>query len=160
MSASVILWSCFLIIVFAFVVVSRQQQTLKAKRLDGGISEGQKIVQEVQEANAKTKRIKNIYENNMLPQEIINSITKLVSGGITPNNYEINYETATVNLMGVSESKDRLLEFKNKLSENERFEEVNLPLSSFTEENNFEFSIGFMVRALIKKETPKLKLDI
>ncbi len=44
-------------------------------------------------------------------------------------------------LSGISEDRDSLLAFKNKLTETKLFSAIILPVSNFTDENNIEFNI-------------------
>lgn len=74
--------------------------------------------------------------------DLINNIYDLLPTGIALTTFELDDTTLTMELEGIAQTRDDLLEFQQILEATEYISEVTLPLSSFDEKNNISFSLN------------------
>ncbi len=76
--------------------------------------------------------------------QIIDKVVTLKNSGVRINKIEyfvLADSKRQVAISGISDDRDSLLAFKNKLSESKLFSSIVLPVSDFTDESNIEFHI-------------------
>ncbi len=91
------------------------------------------------QANEKIKQIASIDQTQLHWSNVFEKISGLIPDGIeikslTTNNYSIN-------ITGLSDTRDNLIEFKSKLVNDRCFSNIDLPLSNLVEKNDVEFGI-------------------
>jgi len=121
------------------------------------------VLSQVQEVNDTSEMVVKVGSKVFQPQVVMNTITKLRPAGISIDYYDINFETAEINIRGKANSRLILIDFKKKLEESEEFSDVDLPLSSLEKENNIDFDISFIYIPVKEEEKSKaipLKIPI
>lgn len=74
----------------------------------------------------------------------INSIISVKTNSIKINSFQyasVSSSTATLNIKGVSSTRDSLVEFKGDLDKLKIFRNIDLPISNYAEEKNIKFNI-------------------
>ena len=100
----------------------------------------------------KTIKIDSV---NHYPQDVMNLIYQKKPENVVILSYIVDLEKGSVSITGLSAGRSDLLEFKNKLAEGGDFQNILLPLTSFEQGTNIEFSMGFNYAKLAPVPKPK-----
>lgn len=99
----------------------------------------------IESLDSKINLINNFRKDKFLVSvRVIDNILNIKIDGIKIN--EINYTNditkgKSINIRGQASSREKLLTFKNKLSQDANFKKVDLPVSNFVKSSNIEFNL-------------------
>jgi DNA-binding ferritin-like protein (Dps family) len=99
---------------------------------------------QVKEINMIVDKVSKIQKVDILPQEVLNDITKASIEGIAINKYVIDFDKGMVVFSGIAFDRQSLLTFKQNLELNPKISQLDVPISSFEQEFNLEFEASFL----------------
>ena len=99
---------------------------------------------QVKEINMIVDRVSKIKQADILPQNVLNEITRASVRGITIYDYVIDLDKGMVVILGTAFDRQSLLTFKQNLELNPKIDQLNVPISSFEQEFNLEFEVSFV----------------
>ncbi len=97
----------------------------------------------VKDINTTAAKVLVITEVTTPPQLIFNAISKAKPQGVSILRYRVDLETGGIDLIGVSQDRQSLIDFKDELEKDINFSLVNIPISSYEEELNLEYVMKF-----------------
>src|SRR3972149_5529289 len=98
---------------------------------------------QIKQVNTLADKTIKIDSVNHYPQDVMNLIYQKKPENVVILSYRVDLEKGSVSITGLSAGRSDLLEFKNKLAEGGDFQNILLPLTSFEQGTNIEFSMGF-----------------
>ena len=107
----------------------------------------QKTLNTVKDLNTKLNLVEKAQKNRYLvSQNIINNIIleKMSDIKITQINFSNDIKGKIVTISGTASSRERLLLFKQALTDNVAFKKVDLPISNFVRGSNIKFSLSLI----------------
>jgi len=107
-------------------------------------SEFKKYDEEIKNINGKVGEIKKIQEGQFNWTKFLLRLNEIVPEGVVLN--RISTKDFSILLAGVSNNRDTLLSFKDKLSVDNCFTGVELPLSYMVLKENLDFQIIFTLK--------------
>jgi Tfp pilus assembly protein PilN len=118
----------------------------------------QSITQEINYQNIYLAQIRSFYQNNFSRSVILDEISQTLPKGTyltslsissvleAKSDKEANLKKyLSVSLVGFSPTRDTVLEIKDNLEKEEKFQEVYFPPSNWVKPNDVEFSVNFKV---------------
>ena len=104
----------------------------------------QKYTNSAKEINDEIETIEKIQKDNIYWTNFLSSLSKKIEGDIQISSIAVT-EKKTLNIKGVSKTRESILDLKEKLEKTEYLQDVNLPLKSLLEKSdiNFEFTANF-----------------
>jgi Tfp pilus assembly protein PilN len=90
----------------------------------------------------------------LAPTDIIKLITATRPGGVSVRRISLqnadaeDVEAQTINITGIAETRDALLQFEENLSNRAQTQEVDLPIETLASQQNAEFSLTVTVKSL------------
>jgi DNA-binding ferritin-like protein (Dps family) len=107
-------------------------------------SKREEAMKQVRDINLMVDKVYSIRQADMLPQEVLNDIARSSTGGIAVSDYKIDLDKGIVVLLGTATDRQSLLTFKQNLEGNPKVSQLEIPISSFTEEFNLDFEASFI----------------
>ena len=104
---------------------------------------------EIKNINTLADKTIKIDTVNHYPQDVLNLIYRKKPENIAIFSYKIDLEKGSVSISGLSSGRDDLFNFKKKIEEGGDFQKVVLPLTSFEQGENIEFSMTFVYSKLV-----------
>lgn len=104
-------------------------------------SQTQEIQKEIIEHNENLLKISTFYQNQIDFTEIIEKITIMLPVGVYLDS--ISYQNEQISISGYAPDRDSLLEFKEKLDQDDYFEITVFPSSSWIKSIDIDFSLSF-----------------
>ena len=104
----------------------------------------QKLEDEFVQANAKVSEIASLKKDQMYWSNLPVKLSDNVTEGITIE--EVANKDYNVFLVGKADDRDNLIKFKEKISQEQCFSDVNLPLSNLVSKNNVDFQMDFKIK--------------
>ncbi|MEK7123859.1 MAG: hypothetical protein AAB851_03140, partial [Patescibacteria group bacterium] len=106
-----------------------------------------RLEEEAKKFNEQTAVMAQIAGQISKQTETFNLIGSLTTPGITLTNISFTKTAETpINIYGIAESRDTLIEFKKKLEAMPELADVRMPLSYFQQKTNIAFTISFIRR--------------
>lgn len=103
-----------------------------------------RLEEEAKKFNEQTAVMAQIAGQILKQAEIFNLIGSLTTPGITLTNISfVKTAGMPINIYGIAESRDTLIEFKKKLEAMPELTDVRMPLSYFQQKTNIAFTISF-----------------
>jgi len=99
---------------------------------------------QIKNVNTLADKTLKIGSVNIYPQDVLNLIYQKKSENVVILSYKLDLEKGAVSITGLAVGRSDLLDFKNKLEEGEDFQNVILPLTSFEQGENIDFSMNFV----------------
>lgn len=96
------------------------------------------------QANERIKQIAAIDKAQLYWSKIFEKISQLIPAGIEVRT--LTTDQYAVTIVGLSDTRDNLIEFKSKLEENACFSDIVLPLSNLVDKADVDFKITFNVK--------------
>ncbi len=140
--ASFIVWACFLIITIAYMIFISQINGLEKENVASENPQMGEVFARVEEVNKLVESVNTISNEVTYPEEIINQIAAAKPSDITLTYLNINLEKGTLTLAGHAANRAALVEFKEKIEATDEFAEVALPITSFINEQDFDFDMS------------------
>jgi len=107
-------------------------------------SEFKKYDDNIKHVNIKSEEIKKIQEGQFYWTKLFVKLEEVIPEGITITN--ISTKDLNVLLVGNANSRDNLLNFKEKVSADDCFSTVELPLSYLVPKENLDFQIALALK--------------
>lgn len=141
--------SFFLIVFQKSAYMSQLDSSVDTTRLED-IEKEFKISNDISDLLLDTKRY--------IPTgSVIDVVWELAAEGVVIINLQIVKKEgaiSAVNMRGVAINRDVLIQFRDSLKEHEYFEEVNLPISDLTKNENINFSIAVTPTKVLTEFVP------
>jgi len=136
----------FLLTLGVYLFITQQITDFKSKNTAAFqlAKKREEAMMQVKEINMIVDKVSKIQQVDMLPQEVLNDITRALIGGITINKYVIDFDKGMVVLLGTAFDRQSLLTFKQNLELNPKISQLDIPISSFEQEFNLEFEASFI----------------
>ncbi|MFA6512096.1 MAG: hypothetical protein WCV86_03175 [Patescibacteria group bacterium] len=101
--------------------------------------------------NAQTQHLADLYNKNISYSVLMNEIGQSVTPGIVLEKISLNTLTSSLVLTGTAKTRDNLLAFQDALTALPYIDEMNTPLSTFTQRENipFDYNISLNLEAII-----------
>lgn len=93
------------------------------------------------DANNRIRGIAQMQEEYIPWSHFVEYIAKSSNNGIIFNNIEISKEEQQIKLIGVAETRNSLLQFKNDLQESSNISEVIFPIENILKKEDVDFNI-------------------
>ena len=108
----------------------------------------------IEQANENTKQIAMIDRDQLYWSRVFIKLSQITPSGIAVKSFTtVDY---SITISGTADTRDSLLDFKNKLEKETCFTEVNLPLSNLVDKDNVDFQIALKVKEdCLKKSSDK-----
>ena len=147
LAVSLFVWASFLATLATSLFMDQQIGPLKLNSNNvnkAQLARSMDITQRVNEANDYSTRTISIYETFVYPQDILNVIYEAKSEGISLADFSFNFEKGEMEVVGVANTRRDLIDFKDKLEQQNGVSETLIPISNFESESNLEFSLKFL----------------
>lgn len=157
--STIVIWACLFASVGMLFALNTQERSLSSQS-ESLSSPSDQIQNQIKQVNEDITRVQSIKEKYVDPAIIVNSITKSVVDSTSIENIQINFETGLIQISGLADQRQSLLELKKSLEENEDFEQVGLPLSAYLGEGQIPFEINMYYSKLaVPKKPAKIKIN-
>lgn len=160
LATSIIIWATFLSVLIVFMFLSLELERLQSNVASAKSQELNIAVAKVNEVNKLASGVLAINQGIVYPQDIFNLLARAKNTGITLSFQRVNFTTGEVTLSGVALTRADLLAFKDSLEKQEKFSEVNLPLSNLIEEVNINFEVRLFYKDLVKTKKAPARLQL
>lgn len=138
---SVILWS--IIYVLKVEEISNLKQ-IEMERQSFSYKDMQDYKEKIKNANVQILDIKKIQKGQLYWSELMSKLNEIIFPGIEIDS--LNTKDYEVFLTGVADNRDNLVNFKEKLTQENCFKEVDFPLANLINRENLSFQMQFTVK--------------
>jgi len=118
------------------------EKARKTGKIDKGINEVTKATAEIKKINSISTKVLKILEISIPAEEILNEIENSKPSGITISKKIVEIDKGNIEISGVSSDRSSLIEFKQRLEENDHFSNVFVPISSLEIETNIDYKMS------------------
>jgi len=128
-----------------FASLNETEKELSRKNFD--------LTQRVTALNNNLSKIEGIQKDFLTWSDFMYSITsEFPATGITVSNFTISRDAGTFSIMGLADSREAFLHFKETLEKNQVLENVNSPLKNILDAGPITFTVtgGFFAKVLKK----------
>jgi Tfp pilus assembly protein PilN len=125
--------------IYLLIQIDAQKNILEAARSQTENLEAQAIQEKTEDFNKKLSRIGDFYQQKANLGEIIEELAQTIPGRIYLVDLSYSKNTNQIILAGFSPSRDLLVQLKKNLEEEEKFQKVYFPPSSWIEAANIDF---------------------
>lgn len=141
---TLVVWISFFTTFGVYLFLGQQITSIKKEDvLDKIPPEKAQYITQVGEINEVADKVLVISDVSVSPQVIFNAISDAKPEEVSIVRYRINMESGSIEILGISATRQALIAFKQKLEENKGFSLVQIPISSFEQESNLEYSMVF-----------------
>lgn len=144
-------WSSFVAVAGSYVYLTQQLSNVKTQN-----APILNIASQNEDARAQIKAINTISDNvikidkaSFSAESVLNDIFNAKNEGVALTSYSLDLDTGLIAITGVSATRNDLLLFKQSLEQNENFDQVILPFTSFEAENNSNFNLTFKYKPVL-----------
>ena len=150
-------WMSLLAILGSYLFINQRVDDQKKENLarQSVNKQAQEAVEKVKFTNEISENILKIKKISVLPQTVLNEISRSQPPGVIIEDYKMDFDLASVSLQGTSATRNDLVEFKKNLEENSNIGTIDVPISSFEEESNIDFGLTFKYLPLISSGSTK-----
>ena len=136
----------FLLTLGVYIFITQQISVFKSQNTAAFqlASKREEAMKQVKEINLIVDKVYSIKKADIPPQEVLNDIARSSTGGIAIDEYQIDFDKGIVVLTGTATDRQSLLTFKQNLEGNPKVSQLEIPISSFTDEFNLEFEASFI----------------
>lgn len=136
------------LILSTIVIFKHQELSFKRAELEAQKSSLQQLIygtryQDIKKAitdfNSEVTALTTIQSSLFSVPELLKNIVGSIPKGVTISSLEFNNQDLTVNISGIANTRDTLLNTSKKLEEQSYVEKVIAPLSNFDEKDNISF---------------------
>ncbi len=153
---TLIVWVCFFSILGVFLFLGQQINSFQGVDVSKRISpEKAEAIKQIEEINRTSDKILAISEAMESPQSVINSINQAKPNDLSISKYKVNLDAGTVSIIGISSTRQSLIDFKDAIEEINDFSLVQIPITSFEKEADLEFIMSFRYLPAISKSSDK-----
>ena len=154
--ATLIIWICSFTTLGVYLFLGQQTTSYKSVDVSKKISpEKAQAIRQIEEINGTSNKVLAITKVSKPLQLIFNAISEARSEGISILKYKIDLDTGNIDLIGISSTRQALIDFKRSLEEFKDFSLVQMPITSFEKETDLEYSLRFKYLPVISKGISK-----
>jgi len=135
-----------MLLVFNYILNLNLNSTIKNEEKNGNSEKYEQLKDydaKFNQINRKLADVISIKNDQLYWSKLFLKLNSSVFPGIEIK--VVNTSDYLIRLMGISDTRDNLILFKEKLSSDECFSNINLPLDDLVEKNNISFEIDFLV---------------
>jgi len=155
---SFIVWACFLMVSIAYMLLVSETGDMEKQVVASTNPRMEEVFSRVEKINNQSQAIVAVSENTVYPEEIINKIAAVKPPEITLTYYNLNLEKGTILLSGHAANRNALVSFKEAVEGVDGFSDVALPITSFINEQDFDFDMNVLYEPLAPEAAPKLAI--
>jgi len=133
------------VFIFSYFLLNNEKNSLDelinkeiTLQLEGEVSA---VEDATSELNKQLMSANNIQLEYIKWTNIIKSFSSTISGGIILTNLQFVSTDQELNIKGVAQNRDILIDFQNNLEELSYFNDINIPISSLLQKENINFEI-------------------
>lgn len=104
------------------------------------------VIKSVADTNTLAKRTVSIFTATTSPFEVINMVNAAKPVGAQVLGYKLNADTSIVQVVGLANSLQDVIDFKSALEANEHVSNVQIPISNFEGETDIDFNLSFIYK--------------
>lgn len=163
LAVTLFIWISFMSALVMFFILTRNISVAEEKIASLSVSNSgrQEYLTYAKEINDISKKIKSIKDKSFPATMILNQIDEVRPSGVIVNNYKVDLETGVISIVGISDNRSSLVNFRDSLEKLDRFESPEIPVSSYEKETELDFEIILKytpaLTPAVKKETPNAK---
>jgi len=150
---TLVVWILFFTTLGVYMFMGMEAKSLKGEDVLNQIPpEKAEYIAQIEEINKVSNKVLAITKAQVYPEAIFNSINGALPQGVSILRYRLNMETGVIEVIGISSSRQLLIDFKERLEENVDFSLVHIPISSFEKESNLDYvaSFSYLPKADVK----------
>jgi len=141
---SLSVWISFFTTLGVYLFIGMQIKSIRQEDVLKQIPpEKAEYISQVEEINKISTKVLSVTFSQVYPETIINAISEARPIGVNILRYRISLETGAIELIGNSQTRELLIDFKDNLEENIDFSLVHIPISSFEKESNLDYVADF-----------------
>lgn len=153
---TLIVWICFFASLGVYLFLGQQIGTYKGVDLQKKISpEKAQAITQVGEINAVSKKVLAITQASLKPQTVLNAVFQAKPAEVSIASYRIDMDSGKISIIGISATRQALIDFKTTLEEYSDFSLVHVPITSLEKEVDLEYALDFAYLPSIGKKTNK-----
>lgn len=136
----------FLLTLGVYIFITQQISDFKSQNTAAFqlASKREEAMKQVKDINLIVEKVYSIKQADTLPQEVLNDIARSSTGGILIDEYKIDLDKGIVVLTGTATDRQSLLTFKQNMEGNPKVSQLEIPISSFTDEFNLKFEASLI----------------
>jgi len=159
-SFSLVMLGCFWALAGSYFLVNQKLGEVgRAAGREGGVGQSvEKLKAETARVNSTVEKVEKILSFSKDPVGIIDTIAGLAPVGVAIDGYALDFDGGRVGVTGRAESRDKLVEFRQRLEAHEDFSKVSVPVTSLERDSDLEFDLNFVYGNILP--TSKVKLQI
>lgn len=100
---------------------------------------------QIQILNQLVRRANDIRNQNIDLSAILVHVSDITPTGVTFTRIDYDNSSHTFNIKGIALKREDLIKFTNNIEESDYFFQTDSPISNFTEENNLQFELSFVL---------------
>lgn len=155
---SFIVWACFIMITIAYMLIVTEISNMEKQVIASTNPQMEDIFNRVEKVNNMSAAVESVSGQTVYPEEIINKIAAVKPAEITLTYYNLNLEKGTILLSGHAANRNVLVSFKEAVEKTDGFTDVALPITSYINEQDFDFDMNVVYKSLAPKAAPKLAI--
>lgn len=153
---SYIVWFSFLAVLATYLYLG--QLSGQIQQAEGSLRqtnpEKVQIIEDINTINELSAKTVRITEATVYPQTIVNAIYQARPEGISIARYSVDLDSGQISLVGISNNRQSLIAFKQKLEEQEHFSLVDIPIAALEVSKDAEFTMNFSYLPISSKVQP------
>jgi len=141
---TLIVWINFFAVMGVYIYLSQQIRGYKGVDLSNKISpEKVQAIQQIEEINKISMGVLAVTKITYQPEVVLNAVSAAKPEGINILKYKIDFESGVIDLIGISSTRQTLIDFKDAIEEYKDFSLVQIPITSFEQEVDLQFTMTF-----------------
>ena len=145
LTITLFVWISFFVTLGSYFLMVQNINDLKESEVPTSLAENtEKNLGEIKSINEVSKRVLEIKKITVVPQVILNYMYTSAPLGVVIGEYDLNLDSGEIRVLGTSADRVTLIQFKENLESVEEIGSVEIPISSFEEETNLDFSLSFL----------------
>lgn len=141
---TLIVWINFFAVMGVYIFLEQQIREYKQTDFSNKISPDKaQAIQQIEEINKVSTGVLAISQITYPPEVVLNAISTAKPEGVNILKYKINFESGVIDLIGTSSTRQTLIDFKDAIEEYKDFSLVQIPITSFEQEADLQFTMTF-----------------
>lgn len=156
--SSIVLWSLLALVLGNYIFLKSRLNNIKMME---EITDQQviNVVSQIEAINQRIAAVRAISDAEILPQDILNSITAAKPSGVDIQKQDLDLDKGAFTIQGIAATRDDLLVFKQQLEMVEEFENVRIPIDTLAKEFDISFTVTLNYAGIEQQKVIKLKLN-
>lgn len=154
--ATLLIWICSFTLLGVYLFFGQQIASHKNVDISEKISpEKAEVIERIEGINQASNKVLAITKVSKPPQLIFNAISEAKPEGVSILKYKIDLDTGYIDVIGISSTRQALIDFKQSLEEFKDFSLVQIPITSFEKETDLDYNLRFKYLPVITKGVSK-----